>query len=158
MAANTTPIFSVTPHVGQVTIPQTNAVAISDGTSTGVTTQAMYCAFKAGANGSYLNKIRFGITSATAATASTASCLRVFLSTVTATEGAVVGATTQANTALWQEIAVPAITADATTAATIYYEVVFNFPIPTGTSVLVCQHVAMASAVFWKAVVLGGDY
>lgn len=158
MAANTTPIFSGTPHVGHVTIPQTNAVTTSDGTITGVTVVAAYCAFKAGANGSYLNKLRFMITSATAATASTASVLRVYLSTVTAVEGAVVGATTQANTALIAEVAVPAITCDATTAATNPYEVPLNLPIPTGSSVLVCQHVAMSNAVFWKAVVFGGDY
>lgn len=158
MAANTTPIFSQTPHVGKALITQTSAVAQSDGASTGATTNLMYCPFKAGANGSYLNKIRFSITSATAATASTASVLRVYLTTATTTEGAVVGATTNANTVLWAEVAVPAITCAATTAATNPYEVVFNFPIPAGMSVIVSQHVAMANAVWWEAVVLGGDY
>lgn len=158
MAANKSPIFSATPHVGSVIIPQADAVAKSTGTSSAESPEIMYCVFKAGLNGSYLSKVRFMVCSDTADTASTATCLRVFLSTAAQTEGSASGATTSTNTSLVAEIAVPAITSDRTATAVTPFEVVLGFPIPAGMSVLVCQHVAMANACNWRAVCVGGDY
>jgi hypothetical protein len=159
MSANTNPIWSKIPHVGTVLIPQANAVVKSDGTSAGTGADIMYCVFKAEAtNGSYVKKIRFMPTSATASTATTPTVLRVFVTTASQTEGAASGATTNANTTLLGEISTPAITADAPTAAVTPFELSIDDAIAPGQSILVCQHVAMASACFWKAIVFGGDY
>lgn len=159
MPPNTNPIFSLTPHVGRVTIPQTNAVAKSTGTSSGAGVELLYCVFEPGANGSWLSKIRFNLASDTASTASTATCLRVFLTTVAAqTEGSASGETTNTDTHLLVEIAVPSLTGDVTNAALNPYDVPLNIAIPAGTSVLVCQHVAQANACNWEAIMFGGDY
>ena len=147
----------LTPHVGSAVITQTDAVPASDGASTGATVVLMYCAFKAGTNGSYVYKIRFMPQGTTAALASTATTLRVFLSTVATVEGAAAGATTIANTHLLAEVATPAVTTAATTAAVTPFEVPLNISIPTGMHILVCQHVAQANAVTWCATVFGGD-
>jgi len=158
MAANTSMIFSKNPHVGTVTIPQTNAVARSSGTSSGTGAEIMYCVFNAGAAGSFVKKLRFVITSDSASTLSTATVLRIFTTSVSQTEGAASGATTNSNTHLWGEVNVPAITADAPTTATNSYDVVFNDAIQIGMAILVCQHVAQSGAVNWEATCFGGDY
>jgi hypothetical protein len=158
MAANTAPIFSLTPNVGTVKISTTSAVAQSDGASTGATTNLMYSLFASGASGSFLNRVRFNTVASAAAVNSVATTLRIFISTVSTAMGSVAGATTAANTMLLAEVSVPLISTANSTNATTYFEIPLNIAIPTGRWILVCQHVAQTTNQSWQAVAIGGDY
>lgn len=149
MAANTSPIFSLTPNVGTVTITQTAANTSSAGGGTVGTD--IFKVFTSGSFGSFVNKVRF-MSVATAPTTGVATTLRIFLSTVGS------GSTTAADTFLIGEVAVPAIASDATTAATNYYDFIINQAIPTSRFILVTQHVAQTANQNWVAVCFGGDY
>jgi hypothetical protein len=153
MPANTAPIFTLTPNIGSVLIVTTNAQVKSDGTSAGSAADIMYKVFTAGANGSYLDKIRFFSVANTAATTGVATTLRAYLSTVAAP-----GATTNANTFLLGEVSVPAISSSNSTNATNYYEIVLGIAIPTTYYVHVSQHVAQTTNQAWMAMAFGGDY
>jgi hypothetical protein len=147
---NTAPIFTGTPRVGFTTI--TSAQNNSQGNGTIGTN--IYLAFSAGANGSYLQKVRFTL-GATANTASTAAVLRIYLSTQST------GATTSANTWLIQEVAAPTQTPNVVTtltAATYPIEVPLNFAIPTGQYVLVGVSAITGASTVWNAITFGGDY
>lgn len=157
MAANINPIYSITPNVGTALIGTTSAQVKSDGTSAGTGTDLMYCAFIAGANGSYVQRVRFNAV-ANATTNSVATILRIYLSTVSASLGAAVGATTSANTFLLTEISVPVINAAGATNSTNYYEVCLNMAIPTSRYIHVSQHTAQTANGAWNAKVFGGDY
>lgn len=158
MPANTNPIFTLTPNVGAVKISTTSAVPASDGASTGATTVLMYSAFASGANGSFVQKVRFNPVASAAGVNSVATVLRVYLSTVSTTVGSAAGATTAANTMLLAEISVPAITSGSATAAATYFEIPLNIAIPTGRWILVSQHTAQTTNQSWQAQVFGGDY
>lgn len=151
MAANTAPIFTTTPAIGAaVWLPATTANTKSDGTGTIGTD--MLLLETAGTNGSFLNKARFSPCASAAATATTASVIRVYLSTQSS------GATTNADTHLIAEVPAPAQTADQTTTATNYIDVPLGFAIPSGISVLFSMHHAAAANTSWKGVVFSGDY
>jgi len=148
---NTAPIFTGTPRVGFTTI--TSAQNNSQGSGTVGTN--IYLAFSAGANGSYLQKVRFTLGGATANTASIAAVLRVYISTVNT------GNTTQTNTYLYQEVAAPTQTPNVVpplTAATYPIEVPLNFAIPTGHYVLVGVSTITGANTVWNAITFGGDY
>jgi len=147
--ANTTPIFSLTPNIGRVSIGQASANTSSAGGGTIATD--IFKAFTAGANGSFVQKVRF-MSVATAPTTGVATTLRIFLSTVGS------GATTAADTFLIGEISVPAIASDATTAATNFYDFIINAAIPSGMFIHITQHVAQTANQNWVAVCFGGDY
>jgi hypothetical protein len=153
MAANTSPIFALTPNVGRTKIPTTTAQVKSDGTSAGSAADMMYNVFAAGADGSFVSKIRFQSVAAAANVTGVATVLRAYLSTVASP-----GATTSSNTQLLGEIAVPAIASSHSTAATNYYELTLNIPIPTGSYIHVSQHVAQTTNQQWQATCFGGDY
>lgn len=148
MTANKSPIFTLTPNVGNVVIGTQNTK--SDGTGTIGTD--LWKAFTSGANGSYLQKVRFNPTASAAATALAATTLRIFLSSVGS------GATTTANTFLYQEIAAAAQTADQTTVATFPLEVPMLLAIPSGWFVLLSTHIANNANTAWIGTVYGGDY
>lgn len=151
--ANTQPIYTVTPNVGTVSIPTTTAQVKSNGTSAGSGTDLVYKVFTAGANGSYVDKVRFYTVASAAATTGVATTLRVYLSTVASP-----GATTASDTFLIGEISAPAISTSHSTNATNYYDVNLNMAIPTGKYIHVSQHVAQTTNQNWNAVALGGDY
>lgn len=151
MSANTEPIFSGVPNVGRVKIPTVVACTRSDGTAAAAIGTDMYVAFTSGANGSFVQRIRF-IPTASANTNTVATTLRVFLSTVNTGFG------TTANVSLLAEISVPIISADNSTNAVNYYEIPLNIAIPSGHYILVTQHVAQTTNVQWQAIVFGGDY
>ena len=158
MAANTTPIFSLTPNVGQVKLGTTSAQVKSDGTSAGTGTDLMYSALASGTNGTFVQRIRFNVVASAAAVNSIATTLRVYLSTVNTSVGSAAGATTSSNTFLLAEISVPIISASNSTNATNYYEVPLNIAIPTGRWILVSQHIAQTTNQNWQATGIGGDY
>lgn len=153
MAANINPIFTLTPNVSFATIVQTSAQVKSDGTSAGTAgADIMYLAFTAGANNSYVDRVRFQVVS-TAVTNSVATVLRAYVSTVAAP-----GATTAANTWCCGEISVPIISAGNTTNATNYYDIMLGFAIPTGKYIHVSQAIAQTANQNWIGIVFGGDY
>lgn len=153
MAANTNPIWTLTPNIGRVGITTTAAQVKSDGTSAGAGADLMFKAFTAGADGSYVDRVRFFSVSSAAATTGVATTLRVYLSTVSAP-----GATTNADTFLLGEVSAPAINSSNSTNATNYYDVIIEMAIPTGTFIHVSQHVAQTTNQRWNAVVIGGNY
>lgn len=153
MAQNTSPIFTLTPNVGSKLIPTTNAQVKSDGTSAGSSNDFMYKIFTTGANGSYIDKIRFFSVANTANTTGVATTLRAYLSTISSP-----GATTTSDTFLLGEVSVPAIASAHSTNATNYYEINLGIVVPTGYYVHISQHVAQTTNQAWMGMAFGGDY
>jgi hypothetical protein len=154
MVANFNPIYTLTPNVGFADIVQTSAQVKSDGTSAGTAgADIMYKAFTAGADGSYVEEVRFFTTASAAAVNSIATTLRAYLSTVASP-----GATTAADTWLIGEVSVPIISSSHSTNATNYYSIIIQKPIPTGYYIHVSQHIAQTANQHWKAICFGGNY
>lgn len=150
MAQNTAPIYGLTPNVGRVAI--TGIITKSDGTATAIGTD-IFLAFTAGANGSWISKVRFNPVGTTAATGTAATTLRVYIST--ATSGATTGGT---NTFLVGEVSAAAQTADHSTTATASLELPMNFALNASQTILVSTHVANNANTSWQATVFGTDY
>lgn len=147
--ANTSPIFSLTPNVGSVTLTTTAANTSSAGGGTVGTD--IFKVFTSGSSGSFINKVRF-MSVATAPTTGVATTLRIFISSVGS------GSTTAADTFLIGEVSAPAIASDATTAGTNYYDFILNCAIPASRFIHVTQHVAQTTNQNWIATCFGGDY
>lgn len=149
MAANTNPIFSLTPNVGTTAITAQNTSSAGGGT---IATD-IFKAFTAGANGSWVSRIQFDPTATAAATATTATTLRAFISSQTS------GATTAGtNTVLIGEISAAAQTADQTTTATASLVIPCNFALTPAWTILVTSHQTLAANTSWQVKVFGGDY
>ena len=131
MPANINPIYSLTPNVGTVKITQNSALVRSDGSAANAIGTDQFLAFTSGANGSFIQRVRFNVVASSAAVNSVATTLRVFLSSINT------GTPTAANTYLLAEISVPIISAANPTGASSYYEIPFNIAIPTGHYILV---------------------
>jgi hypothetical protein len=151
MAANTAPIFTDVPVIGAGA--WTNSLTANT-TSTGASTigTSSLLLFTAGTDGSYINRIRLTAAGSTAATATTATVARFYISTVAS------GATTNANTYMFAEVALPSQTTDQTTTATNYVEVPCGFYIPSGYYILGSMHHAAAANTQWTILVFGGNY
>lgn len=149
MPANTAPIFSLSGVVGQVGVSAANTK--SNGTGTIGTD--IFLLFTAGANGSFVDRVRWTPTATAASTATGATVARIFISTKTS--GATTGST---DTFLFQEIALPAVTADATAAAPNFYEIPLGFVLPNGYTILVTNHAAPNANTQWQAQLFGGNY
>lgn len=116
MPANTSPIYSIVGDVqsvasnnsGLVVGPTANTALDGSGT--------LYKLFTAGANGSYVQKIRFRPVGSPAATV-----CRVFVSQS--------GTTSATNTWLYDEITLPAVTLSQTAASSVF-ELPMNFALP----------------------------
>lgn len=153
MAANQNPIFTLTPNVGSVVIPTTNAQTKSDGTSAGSGADLMYNVWTSGAFGSFLEAIIFWAVANAAATSSVATVLRAYLSTVQTP-----GATTSSNTFLIGEVAAPVQSASHSTNPTNFIEMLINRKIPATKYIHVSQHVAQTTNQNYMATAIGGDY
>jgi hypothetical protein len=149
VAANTNPIFSLTPNVAGTTVNA--ALTKSDGTGT-IATDIFKC-LTAGANGSWISKVRFSLTGTTAATASAATVFRVYVSSKTS--GATTGGT---DTFLVAEVSSPAQTTDSASAATYPLDVLCNFALTAGWTILVSSHAANAANTSHEAVGYAGDF
>lgn len=147
MPANTAPIFTKAPKVGSVLVTAANTSSQGGGT---VGTD-IFLAFTAGADGSYIDRVRL-IPTGTAATTTTATVGRIFISSIAS------GSTTSANTWLVGEITLPAIAADNASAAATLYELPLGIGIQGTYTILVTNHAAPAANTAWRAMVLGGDY
>lgn len=153
MAANTSPIYTLTPNIGTVGIPTATAQIKSDGTSAGVSTDFVYKVFTSGSAGSYVDRVRFQSVASAAAVTGVATTLRVYLSTIASP-----GATSNTDTWLLGEVSVPAVASSNSINATNYYDIILNMAIPTGRYIHVSQHVAQTTNQRWNAICFGGDY
>jgi hypothetical protein len=146
-----TALFGATPKVSGATwVAATTANVKNDGTGT-VGTDILL-AFTAGTSGSYIDRIRLHPVGTTAATATTATVGRIYLSTITS------GATTNANTRLWQEVALPAQTTDQTTTATVPTDIPMGIRIAASMTILFSMHHAAAANTMWECTVIGTDF
>ena len=145
MPANTSPIFSVvgatdsvaTNNSGLVVGPTANTAQDGSGT--------LYKAFTAGANGSYVQKIRFRPVGSPAATVA-----RVFISTSTTTSAT--------NTWLYDEITLPAVTVSQTAASSVF-ELPLNIAVDPNYLLYVTFGTSTGSAgTGYSVVTIAGDY
>ena len=149
MAQNTSPVFPLTVNTSGVQVGSAANVK-SDGSSTAIGTD-IFKVFTAGANGSMVYSIRIYPTASAAATAISATVVRIFVSSVAS------GATTNTNTFLLFEQAIPVVTADQTVTAIAYYEVVLNKFINANATILATSHVINAANTNITVVCFGGD-
>lgn len=152
MAVNNDPLLSGKGNTGSVVwLPATTANTKSDGTGT-IGTDILKAFTADSTYGAFVQKVRLNPQASVATTATTATVARIFISSVTS------GATTNANTFLWAEVACPAQTADQTTAVTNPIEIPLGFALPAGWVILVSMHAAAAANTSWSFIVIGGDY
>ena len=137
MPANTSPIFTINPDIQWV-----DAITAAN-TTKDLTSGTIYLAFTAGANGCFVQRIRFRTLGT-----NVASVARVWIN-----NGSTTG--TAANNTLWDEISLPATTV-IDTAAQSNYELPLNFALPIGYTIYVTLGTAVAAG--WDAIVIGGDY
>lgn len=149
MAANTAPIFVLTPKAPSVSITAANVK--NDGAGTIATD--IFLLHTAGSNGSWIGRVRFTVSGSTASTASTATVGRVYKSTQTSST------TTNANTFRLDEIAIPSVTTDQTTTQTPFFDIQINSFLNAGETLLVSTHHAPASNTAVQATLMAsGDY
>jgi hypothetical protein len=149
LPANTSPIFALTPNSGGGAATAANTVGDGGGT---VGTD-IFKVYTAGANGSYVSRIRIQPVASVAATSTTATVLRVFKSTVTS------GATTNANTFCVLEVALASVSADHSTAATNAIEFRLDMMLASGEFIHITNHAAPAANTRWQVTFPGsGDF
>lgn len=145
MPANTSPIYSITGDVqsvaqnnsGLVVGPTANTALDGSGT--------LYKLFTAGANGSYIQKIRFRPVGSPAATV-----CRVFVSSSTTTSAT--------NTWLYDEITLPAVTLSQTAASSVF-ELPINFALNASYLLYVTFGTSTGAAgTGYSVVCIAGDY
>jgi hypothetical protein len=137
MPANTNPIFGLTPVANWGATVQTAANTAKDGTGTVLTV------YTAGANGSFVQKIRFR-----AAGTNVATVARVFINNGSANS-------TPANNILFDEITLAATTLSETSALSCY-ELPMNIALPAGYKVNITLGTAVSAGYYVSAV--GADY
>ena len=121
MAANTSPIFGATINTFGVTIP-TSAILTGSNAQGAVVGTNLFPAFTCGANGSFVQKIRF-MPAASAPLSTVGSVLRIHLSF----SGS--GTLTTASAFLLGEMSVPIIASSNASNAANFYEYPLNLPI-----------------------------
>jgi hypothetical protein len=151
MAANTAPIFTNVPIIGRG-LWQNSTTANADSDGSGTIGTDMILLVTPTTAGAFLNRVRFSPAATAASTGTTSSVHRLFLSTQSS------GATTSANTSLIAELACPAQTAAAPTAATLALDLPLGFYLPSGVQLLWSMHHVAAASTVWHAVAFGGQY
>jgi len=148
---NVDPIYS---HQGNISGALIGGTANTNSDGTGTVGTNMTRLFLADSvNGSYVQRVRFSPSATTAATATSATVIRVYISSITS------GVTSPGNNIwLWQEVASPAQTADQTTTATNFIEVPLNFILPAGWTIMASSHIVNAANTSWTGVVIAGNY
>ena len=145
---NTAPIFAKDGAIGSALVTAAN----TDSEGSGTIGTDIFVAFTADAtNGSYVERVRW-IPTATTPTTTTPTVGRIFLSSRTS------GPTTSANTFLFQEVALAALSADNSTTPNNFYDIVLGFALPPGWTILVTNHLAPAAGSAWRALTIAGDY
>ncbi len=137
MPANTSPIYTLEPDIQWGPTVLTSANTAKDGTGTVLT------AFTAGANGGFVQKIRFR-----AAGTNVATVARVFINN---------GSTnaTAANNILYEDITLPA-TSNSETAQLLNQEIALNIALPAGYKINVTIGTTVSAGYY--VTVIGGKY
>jgi hypothetical protein len=145
MPANTSPIYSIAGDIqsvasnnsGLVVGPTANTALDGSGT--------LYKLFTAGANGSYVQKVRFRPVGSPAATV-----CRIFISSSDTTSAT--------NTWLYDEITLPAVTLSQTAASSVF-ELPINFALNANYLLYVTFGTSTGSSgTGYSVVCVGGDY
>ena len=145
MPANTSPIYSITGAVDSVASNNSGLVVGATANTALDGSGTLYKAFTAGANGSYVQKIRFRPVGSPAATVA-----RVFISSSTTTSAT--------NTWLYDEITLPAVTVSQTAASSVF-ELPLNFALDANYLLYVTFGTSTGSSgTGYSVVVIGGDY
>jgi hypothetical protein len=145
MPANINPIYSIAGRVDSVANNNSGLVVGPTATTTMDGSGTMYKAFTAGSNGSYVQKVRFRPVGTTAATVA-----RVFVSSSTNTG--------TANTWLYDEITLPAVTVSQT-AATSVFELPVNAALPANYLLYITFGTSTGSSGNgYSVVTIAGDY
>ena len=156
MAANTSPIFSLTPLIQRSSITNSiTALATSNGTAaTGVsgTSGEMVVVATGATDGSYLQRLRLRWTGSTSTSAASGPVVRIYVSTVSS------GATTSSNTYCIEEIVMGTQTAASATVATFPYDVPLNFILPSGSYLLASVSAKPTANTEICMTVYGGNY
>lgn len=148
MSSNTSPNFTDNGNIGSAAVTAGNTSSEGGGTIG----TSMFLAFTAGANGSYVDFLRWFVTASTPGTTTTATIGRVFICEISS------GSPTSANAFLISEIALPSVSADSSSAALNPIDIPLGFRLPAGWTIVVTNHVAPAANSQWIATVFGGDY
>lgn len=139
MAANTTPIFPLTPNIGFARLSAANTARDGSGSITTV--------FTAGANGSRVDQIIWTSAQATAA-ANSAMVGRIFVTDTSGTNPRLIG-----------ELAISAVTASNTAiGAQQIYTFVGGLVLASGQLIKVCQSVYASAADQMDVIAKGADY
>ena len=145
MAANTSPIFSIAGHVESVASDNSGLVVGPTANTAQDGSGTLYKAFTAGANGSFLQKIRFRPVGSPAATV-----CRVFISSSSSTSAT--------NTWLYDEITLPAVTVSQTAASSVF-ELPLNFALNASYLLYVTFGTSTGSTgTGYSVVTVAGDY
>lgn len=119
---------------------------------------SIFLAFTPGSNDSYVDFCRWMPTASAAATSTTATVGRIFISSVNS------GSTTSANTFLIDEVILPSVTADATNIANNPIDRPMNFRIAGSNNtnnsqyILATNHAAPTASTQWLLITFGSDY
>lgn len=145
MPANTSPIYSIVGATDSVSFNNTGLIVGPTANTAQDGTGTLYKAFTAGANGSYIQKMRFRPVGSPAATV-----CRVFISTSTTTNAT--------NTWLYDEITLPAVTVSQTAASSVF-ELPLNFAIDPNFLLYVTFGTSTGAAgTGYSVVTIAGDY
>lgn len=148
---NVQPIYSAHPDVQSSAI--INAVNASLYNAAGTLGTDIYNVWSADTtNGGFLQRVRIQYVS-TSTTGSNACVMRLFITTKTGTQ-----ATSDADTFFYEAVAIAATGTLTTTAANSYYDVMFNFPLKAGQSVVAKITVAQPAGDGFIATGIGGNY
>tara|TARA_R110000868_G_scaffold47021_1_gene154683 strand:- start:2528 stop:2965 length:438 start_codon:yes stop_codon:yes gene_type:complete len=145
MPANTSPIYSIVGAVDSVASNETGLVVGPTANTSQTGSGTLYKAFTAGANGSYVQKMRFRPVGSPAATV-----CRVFISS----------SSTTSTTATWlyDEITLPAVTVSQTAASSVF-ELPLNFALDPNYLLYVTFGTSTGSAgTGYSVVTIAGDY
>jgi hypothetical protein len=145
MAANTSPIYSIAGDINSVAALNSGLVVGPTANTAQDGSGTLYKMFTAGANGSYVQKIRFRPVGSPAATVA-----RVFISSSTTTSATA--------TWLYDEITLPAVTLSQTAASSVF-ELPMNFALNATYTLWITFGTSTGSAgTGYSVVTVAGDY
>lgn len=143
MPANTAPIFSLLPEIASDGgTAQSVSITVATNTYDGVSTDGKLV-FTAGANGSYIKKLRIKSLGT-----NTVAALRIFLNN---------GATraTATNNKFYGEVSLPAVTASSTS-GTVDIDYVMDIALPPAWAIYACVSAGITAG--WTVCAVAGDY
>ena len=144
MAANTNPIYTITPVISWASI------TAADGNQLGTDADVLLV-FTAGSTGAFIQRLIFQPISTSGSTTTSAAAGRIYIN-----NGSSAG--TAANNTLIKEITLAATAVNVTaTAAAFGYEVPLNFQMPA-TYTIIVGVTAFAANTAWQVCAIGGNY